>query len=450
MKKIVASVGLVALGASSVGAVYGQGMDATPYKPWSVSASLRGFYDDNINTVPSNTGLKKGSFGVQVSPGFNLDWKSDQNTLDLGYIYTLRWYEKRPYNNTSDFDQDHTFNLAFDHTFNERSRLGVTDSFVIGQEPDFLRSSYALTEPQRVSGENIRNYGTIDLTDQLTPLFGIAVGYANNYVDYHDDSGNTIAGFIGPVPVLATSPSLSSELDRIEQTLHLDGRWQVMPETVGVLGYQYGESDYTEGTDLTTLRGILGFIRIPGPPGFVDVPSNSRNYRAHYGYVGADHNFRPDLAGSLRVGVRDTDYYNSPNGQNSLSPYVMASLRYTYMVESYAEVGFSYDRNATDIATLLGDSLTLDQESAVLYANVKHRILPKVYGSLMGQFQDSTFNGGSVDGKSERFYLVGLDLQYQFNQNLSADIGYNYDKLDSDLGRSFDRNRVYIGLTAKY
>jgi hypothetical protein len=28
--------------------------------------------------------------------------------------------------------------------------------------------------------------------------------------------------------------------------------------------------------------------------------------------------------------------------------------------------------------------------------------------------------------------------------------GYNYDNLDSDIGRSFDRNRVYFGVTATY
>jgi hypothetical protein len=49
------------------------------------------------------------------------------------------------------------------------------------------------------------------------------------------------------------------------------------------------------------------------------------------------------------------------------------------------------------------------------------------------------------------FYLLGLNLEYRFNSNFSADVGYNYDRLESDLGgRSFDRNRVYLGITATY
>ena len=54
MKKIVASVGLVALGASGINAVQAQDVSSPPpEKPWNVSASLRGFYDDNYVTAPT-------------------------------------------------------------------------------------------------------------------------------------------------------------------------------------------------------------------------------------------------------------------------------------------------------------------------------------------------------------------------------------------------------------
>ena len=63
----------------------------------------------------------------------------------------------------------------------------------------------------------------------------------------------------------------------------------------------------------------------------------------YYGYVGLDHNFQPDLTGSFRAGARYTDYYNNPADQNGVSPYAMASLKYTYLPESYFQVGGSYD-----------------------------------------------------------------------------------------------------------
>ncbi|HWH68876.1 MAG TPA: hypothetical protein VNT26_05795, partial [Candidatus Sulfotelmatobacter sp.] len=70
MKKIVASVGLVALGASAMHAS-AQDMSGGPdtSKPWSVSATLRGFYDDNTGTVPDAVSVNhRGSAGWEVSP----------------------------------------------------------------------------------------------------------------------------------------------------------------------------------------------------------------------------------------------------------------------------------------------------------------------------------------------------------------------------------------------
>jgi len=51
---------------------------------------------------------------------------------------------------------------------------------------------------------------------------------------------------------------------------------------------------------------------------------------------------------------------------------------------------------------------------------------------------------------------MDLNLSYAFNPNLSAEVGYMFDRLDSDVmyslttDRSYSRNRVYIGLRAAY
>ncbi len=52
MNKIIASVGLVALGAANVQAQ--TPVTGTPAKWWNVQATVRGFYDDNPNTAPSH------------------------------------------------------------------------------------------------------------------------------------------------------------------------------------------------------------------------------------------------------------------------------------------------------------------------------------------------------------------------------------------------------------
>ena len=37
------------------------------------------------------------------------------------------------------------------------------------------------------------------------------------------------------------------------------------------------------------------------------------------------------------------------------------------------------------------------------------------------------------DNKDDNFYLVGLNLRYQFTPNFSAEVGYNYDNLNSSM-----------------
>ena len=446
MKKIVASVGLVALGASSINAVHGQDtMAPPPYKPWSISASLRGFYDDNINTAPD----KVSSLGFQVNPGAGLDWHNDQSGVKLNYLNTLRYYDKKPLDNTSHLDQDHQFDASLDHAFNERYQIGFKDSFVVGQEPEYLRSAYGpggISEPQRISGSNIRNDGLINFSAQLTPLFGLAAGYENAFYDYSDHATSVDPNF--PFTVI---PSTAGLLNRIEHTFHLDTRWQLTPQTIGIVGYQFFQANYT-GNEL-----IANGWRQVDPTTFAVIPQNSdsRDKRAHLFYVGAEHTFSPDLSGSLQVGIQDTDNYNSYDSSSSVSPYATASLKYNYAVESTAEVGFSYSRNASDqLSPMVSNnriSLTQDEESAVVYANLHHRFTPHFYTSVLANFQNSTYNGGEFDGKSERIFLAGLDLQYRFNTFASVDLGYNYDRLESDVpGLHYDRNRVFLGLTAAY
>jgi putative beta-barrel porin BBP2 len=427
MKRIVASVGLVAVGASGLQAASLATLGPEGAKPWSVAATLRGFYDDNVGTSPSGSDKVK-AFGFEVSPSLGLDWALEQTSISLRYLYSFRYYDKRPPGNTEKYDQVHTFNALLNHAFNERYMVNLQDSFVIGQEPDVLRAGQTFNTFQRVPGDNIRNYGAIKLNGQLTRLFGLEVGYANTLFHYADRGGDEL------------SPSLAGLLDRMEHAIHIDGRWQIQPETIGVLGYQYGQVDYTGneaiGADLAT---------------FDVYQSDVRNNRSHYGYVGVDHVFLPNLTGSVRVGAKYYDYYNEPGHPTTVGPSAQASLQYTYAPESYVELGVTHDRNATDMFSAIDGNITTDAESTVVYGSLNHRIIPRLYGSILGQFQNSQLNGGALNNLEERYYLVGLNLQYRFNPHLSAHAGYNYDKLDSEVSnRSFDRNRIYLGVTASY
>ncbi len=441
MKKIVASVGLVALGASGLYSAPIPGLTEEGGKNWSVAATLRGFYDDNLNTAPNN---KQDTFGIEISPSLSYGIHWQQTQLTLGYVYSFKYYDHQPAGSSTKYDQQHLFNIALDHAFTERYRLGVRDSFAIGQEPDVLRTENAFTTFQRLSGENIRNYASIVFDAEITRLLGLEIGYDNAYFDYAQSGAQfNDDGFV--------IPSNSGLLDRVENGIHFDSRWMICPETVAIFGYKFRDIMYTADEEI----GEVLDPTLPNP----FITSKVRNFREHSIYVGAEQTFSPNLTGAVRAGGSYVDYYNNvPKSTSAWGPYALANLRYTYAPQSYVEAGLSQDFNATDVTgvrtistNILNTSFTTSQEATVVYGTVNHQITPQLRCSIIGQFQYSSFNGGDAQNDSERYYLLGLNLSYQFAPHFSAELGYNYDKLDSDIpSRTFDRNRVYIGVTGSY
>jgi hypothetical protein len=176
--------------------------------------------------------------------------------------------------------------------------------------------------------------------------------------------------------------------------------------------------------------------------------------------VGADQNFTPQLNGSVRLGAQYVTYGELEDGFNSIGailpaglddstviPYADANITYAFTTASSVLVGIKHTKVQTDITAL-------DQEATTLYGSLTYAITAKLTGSLLGQMQSGTFYegyAGSVDDKSEQFYMAGLNLAYQINKFLAAEAGYNFDRLDSDMiNRSFTRNRVYLGVRASY
>ena len=423
MKKIIASAGVAALGAASLQAAYAPGLSPVEKsKPWTISASLRGFYDDNYLT--SNKANERDSFGIELSPSLALNLALDQTLIGFSYQYSLRWYEDRSQNSA---DHTHQAKFKLNHAFNERFKVEVKDDFVVAQEPQVIDPSGAVTTPLRNDGNNLRNIARVGLSAELTPIIGLDVSYQNSIYDY-DQTG---------------SGSRSALLDRMEHLGNINGRWQAAQNTAGLFGYMYGAAGYTSDDSLDQLTDF-------GAP-FVDPAI--RDSTSHTVYLGVDQIFTSKLNASLRLGAEFTDYPDATGGMDdsTTSPYVDGSATWTYNPGSYLQLGLRVDRNATDIAFQNAATPTQDQLSTSAYASINHRITPRLTGSLLGHFQHSTFNGGANDGDSDNFFMAGLNLSYQINAFLSTEAGYNYDRLDSDIsGRSFTRNRVYIGVRATY
>ena len=137
MKKIVASLGLVAVGATGLEAQHAPGLTRMESsKPWSISATLRGFYDDNYLTQSPE--FEEDSFGIEVAPTISYNRPMDQSYFGASYTYELQYYETRP---DDPVDHLHEFLATFDHKFNQRYSLNITDSLLYTNEPEIRNNS---------------------------------------------------------------------------------------------------------------------------------------------------------------------------------------------------------------------------------------------------------------------------------------------------------------------
>lgn len=411
MKKVLSSMAVLAVGAAVAPSAPAQD------KPWNVSASLRGFYDDNYTTA-AKPAPKLHSFGFEVSPSVSYRLAFDPTVITAGYKYGMRYFEDRASRNISSIDQSHDLNLKLVHQFPERYRLEVSDNFVVSQEPTLDSGVNSL--PFRSNGNNIRNVANGIFSGELNPTFGYDVSYGNTFYDYSAKGTN----------------SYSALLDRVEHLAGANLRWNATQSTTALVGYQFGIVDMTSNDRIFKDRDHT-----------LVAPASSRDNTSHYGFVGAEQLITRQLKATGRVGVQYTDYSNAVPKTSNVSPYVDANATWEYLPGSTVMLGVKHARNATDVSTG-----TLDAESTAVYGQWSHKLTPQMTASLLGQFQSSAFNRGLDNNKAENLLMAGVNLSYEVIKNrLSTEVGYNFDRLDSDLtGRSYSRNRCYIGIRASY
>jgi hypothetical protein len=436
MKKIALSVGAIAIGAGVVHAAESSTLNQYQQtKAWSVQASLRGFYDDNIGT--QQKGDEVDSFGIQINPSIYYGHAGEQTSFNLGYNLSARFYEEAIPGRTDKEDFTHTFEADLSHAFSPRLSLYASEAFVIGQEPDVLRDPAGTIRQQ---GDNMRNFFEVDLELGVTELLGFQFGYDNSWYDYDVEAPQPQAGLI-------TAPSSSGLLDRMEHVFNIDSQWKLSPQTLGIIGYAFSHTGF-DGDEV-----IAGVVGTPN-----QVLSDTRDSRGHTLYVGAQHIFNPTLSGNFKVGGQYYEYINDPTSESQWSPYFQGGLTYNYQEATTFDVGFSYSRTAANESgsSLAGGgmntSFVRDTEMATLFATFKRQLTQRLTGSLGATFQDATYNAtGDLDGEGFLYTQLSANLNYKINPTWSASASYHYDDMDSDLpGRTYDRNRIHLGVTAGF
>ena len=377
-------------------------------KVWEVTASLRGFYDDNYTTSPEV--LAEESWGIEVSPGINLTLgEGTDMEFSAGYAFGMRYYEDRGGDNE---DYGHELGISLDKKFSDTSVLLLSNGLVVAQEPEILNGG----TPLRIEGDNLRNTFAAQYRRILSGSTGVEIGYGNSIFDYEEEYHSAL-------------------LDRSYNEVSLDVFYGAA-ETEYYAGYRYSSTDF-EGDVLK----VPGLVFDPG----------ARSNHAHSGYVGARHQLDKNIRADVRAGVQNVDYYDfdlMPGliPEDETSPYVDARMEWEYAEGSKLVAGATLARGATDLQAA-------DQEISSVYAQLLHKISGRVHGTLTGRFQDAEISGGGegLDGKEESLLLLGASLTYAVADNIWAEVAYNYDELDSDVPyRSFERNYLSVGIGTTY
>ena len=442
MKKLFISVGLAAAGTAGLQAAYApdQGPDAS--RMWSLSGSLRGFYDNNYTTASS----PDGSGGFEVSPALSINVPLQQTEFGMRFVYGLYYYQARANESQDTLDQTFRADLWMDHAFTERWQTRVTDTFLVSQNPE-LNTGGAVSTPFRTSQSYVMNNGAVSLHTELTRLLSATLNYQSEFYDYQN-SGTTLDN------LASKGASYAGSLNRLGNTFGIDFQWQQGPDTTLLIGYSFSQVNYTGNEPIGYIGGAPAPAPgVPYPNSGYTYYSDSRNSRSHAVYGGVGYSFSPNLIFSSKVGAQYADYYNDPQQTTTLNPYGNLSLSYTYRPGCFAEIGLTESMNTTDeVSVNTNDgSITLAQQSTVVYGSLNHLLTPKLTGSLIGQLQFSSYDSGEYANQVDNFYTVGINFSYAVNRHLSLNLGNNFDDLVSPIpGRGYSRNEVYAGVTATY
>jgi hypothetical protein len=196
-------------------------------------------------------------------------------------------------------------------------------------------------------------------------------------------------------------------------------------------------------TRVTTLVGEYRYA-------FTDYDETDREYDDHYVLVGVDHAFSRVMRGTIRVGAQFRD---GDNTGSETSPFLEASLIHLinegFSIRVFARYGFEDSELGTYEL----------RESFRTGLSTSYEFTPRLIGSAGLQYVHSEYEDSvvdTIDDADEDYFGIYLGLSYLLYSNVRLNAGWSYSNLDSDrdfaddISRDYDRNKVYLGVSATF
>ncbi len=372
--------------------------------PIEWGAGMTMIWDDN--TTPAAGGADDETFSVNPYVEMSFVNGSPQTVWDVYAKLGVLYYLDEPVAAGSDdaYGQARV-GVNLTHRFDERLRF-VSRNFVSYElEPDY---SYGFAT-NRQSSEFL--YWDTDnsigyrWTDRLATYTGLKL----TMLDYAD----------------------VANVDRFTWTAYNQLRYVLSPQTVGTASIRYAQ---------TTADGQA---------------SDSTDT---YLLVGAEHRLSPTtiLIGNVGAQIREVD---SANGNDGTSPYLELTLRTQvneqFTVSAFARYGAEVYDTVVNIPALVeyDSRLTLRIGTQANYQVSQKLSLFSGVDVISTSFEEGrTIPGGvAVADQDETLLNAYIGATLELTEYLDGTLSYNFTNADSDLpNRSYDRNRVSVGLKAEF
>lgn len=328
--------------------------------------------------------------------------------------------------------------------------------------------NYYLDRPGR--NYDINGAVTLNATYKLTPRASVQVTSYNAYESNPDYGASNLTGFTG-TGAAVTIPGVSNQLDGsyFYTADHVGLTYQLNPRISLVSSgdldaFAYDNSYYATAEDRIELYADEQFVYLVQPSlsavleyrlGYVDYFSINADSISNFALAGVNYTFNPRLSGVLRGGVEFRDYLNG--SEFDTSPYFEGDLNYTVSQRTTAGLILRYDIEEGDLTTDISNARTFR-----FGLNFNQVLTERLSAYLSFYFTHSNYHSQAaldvtVDDPSgvstfdEDTFDVAVGLRYSFNRRISAEAGYTYSDVLSEIPeREYTDNRYFAGLRFQF
>jgi hypothetical protein len=377
--------------------------DANSSRKWyTISASLREIYDDNVNTSNINP---QSSLETELSPSILASFPSSDNNFSARYTMDIIYYSTGPNTNGnvnggsggSETQISHEFVAQYTHAFSDRFNLNLAEDFRYFTEPSIDQS----TGTNYQNGAYVSNILNGTLSAQWTPLFGTTTTFSNIIVSYDNSA-------------------VAYDQNSVENTGSQIFSFAVLPK----ISVNFG--------------GIVDDI---------SYQSIDRGYTTYTGFIGVVWQALPSLSVSGRGGGT---YIEPELGQASSSPYAALTIDWTLGARS--QLTFDYAHEVTPSDEIGANGQTSDRFSSNFRYDITSRLSSHLQGILTySNISQSLLTSSTANGYTETTYDLDTGLSYHYNSYLDFDSGVTLSGVSSGIsGYDYTRNQFYLGVRGTY